>query len=252
MKRSIRFAGVLAVLLAGVNNATAQDLKIATEGAYPPFNYMDSNNKPQGFDVDIAMALCDKMQARCTIVAQDWDGIIPALLARKYDAVVASMIDTEERRKKISFTNHYYKTPLSVAVGKQSKLDDAQSTFKGLVVGAQSSSTQSIHAEDVYGKAGAEVKLYPTADAANADLAAGRLDVVIGDKFPLQEWLKKSGAACCRMLGDVDGTTANAAIAVRQDDDSLRLRLNKALDEIVADGTYQKIASRYFDFDIYN
>lgn len=251
MKRVIRFAGACALLLAGAGAAQAEVLKIATEGAYPPFNYVDSDNKLHGFDVDIANALCEHMQVQCTLVAQDWEGIIPALIAKKYDAVVASMIDTEERRKKISFTHHYYKTPLSVAVARDSDITDAQTHFKGKVVGAQSSSTQAIYAEDVYGKAGAEVKLYPTLDEANSDLASGRLDGVIADKFPLLEWLGKSGKDCCKMIGDVKGTTADASIAVRQDDNALRERLNKAIDEIVADGTYKKISSRYFPFDIY-
>ncbi len=252
MKRAIAVAGACALLLAGIGAARAETLKIATEGAYPPFNYVDSDNKLHGFDVDIANALCEQMKVECTLVAQDWEGIIPALMAKKYDAVVASMIDTQERRKKIAFTHHYYKTPLTVAVAKDSPISDAQTDFKDYTVGAQSSSTQAIYAEDVYGMAGANVKLYPTLDEANADLAAGRLDGVIADKFPLHEWLNKNGKACCKILGDVDGTKADAAIAVRKDDDALRERLNTALDEIVANGTYQKIASRYFEFDIYN
>jgi polar amino acid transport system substrate-binding protein len=252
MKRFIRFASVCAVFAASVGIAQADVLKIATEGAYPPFNYVDSDNKLHGFDVDIALALCERMQAQCTLVAQDWDGIIPALMAKKYDAVVASMIDTEERRKKISFTRHYYKTPLSVAVPSDSDISDAQTNFKGKTVGAQSSSTQSIYAEDVYGKAGANVKLYPTLDEANSDLASGRLDGVIADKFPLADWIDKAGKSCCKMLGDVNGTQADASIAVRKEDNALRERFNKALDEIVADGTYQKISSKYFAFDIYH
>ena len=252
MKRVIRFASVCAVFAASVGVAQADELKIATEGAYPPFNYVDSDNKLHGFDVDIALALCERMQAQCTLVAQDWDGIIPALMAKKYDAVVASMIDTEERRKKISFTHHYYKTPLSVAVPSDSDISDAQTNFKGKTVGAQSSSTQSIYAEDVYGKAGANVKLYPTLDEANSDLASGRLDGVIADKFPLADWIDKAGKSCCKMLGDVNGTQADASIAVRKEDNALRERFNKAIDEIVADGTYQKISSKYFAFDIYH
>ena len=251
MKPVLRFAGACALLFAGITSAQAETLKIATEGAYPPFNYVDSNNQLHGFDVDIAKALCEQMKVECSVVAQDWEGIIPALMAKKYDAVVASMIDTEERRKKIAFTNHYYKTPLSVAVAKDSEITDAQTKFKGYTVGAQASSTQAIYAEDVYGKAGADVKLYPTLDEANADLAAGRLDGVIADKFPLLEWLGKSGKDCCKILGDVEGTTASASIAVRKEDEKLRERLNTALDQIVANGTYQKIASQYFDFDIY-
>ncbi|RBJ78326.1 amino acid ABC transporter [Pseudomonas sp. MWU12-2534b] len=250
MNNVLRFAGACALVIAA-STAQAETLKIATEGAYPPFNYVDSNNQLHGFDVDIANALCKQMQVECQIVAQDWEGIIPALLAKKYDAVVASMIATDERKKKIAFSNHYYRTPLSVAVAKDSDITDAQTNFKGRTVGAQASSTQAIYAEDHYGPAGADVKFYPTLDEANSDLAAGRVDGVIADKFPLLAWAESAGKDCCKIIGDVNGTTADASIAVRKEDNALRERLNKALDEIVADGTYKKISSRYFAFDIY-
>ncbi|PUA46420.1 amino acid ABC transporter [Pseudomonas protegens] len=250
MNNVIRFASACALVFAA-SAAQAETLKIATEGAYPPFNYVDSNNQLHGFDVDIANALCKQMQVECQIVAQDWEGIIPALLAKKYDAVVASMIATDERKKKIAFSNHYYRTPLSVAVAKDSDITDAQTNFKGRTVGAQASSTQAIYAEDHYGPAGADVKFYPTLDEANSDLAAGRVDGVIADKFPLLAWAESAGKDCCKIIGDVNGTTADASIAVRKEDNALRERLNKALDAIVADGTYKQISSRYFAFDIY-
>ncbi|WP_350404618.1 transporter substrate-binding domain-containing protein [Pseudomonas sp. W17] len=250
MNNVLRFAGACALVI-GASTAQAETLKIATEGAYPPFNYVDSNNQLHGFDVDIANALCKQMQVECQIVAQDWEGIIPALLAKKYDAVVASMIATDERKKKIAFSNHYYRTPLSVAVAKDSDISDAQTNFKGRTVGAQASSTQAIYAEDHYGPAGADVKFYPTLDEANSDLAAGRVDGVIADKFPLLAWAESAGKDCCKIIGDVNGTTADASIAVRKEDNALRERLNKALDAIVADGTYKQISSRYFAFDIY-
>ncbi|KJZ56538.1 MULTISPECIES: transporter substrate-binding domain-containing protein [Pseudomonas fluorescens group] len=231
--------------------AHAETLRIASEGAYPPFNYVDSTNTLHGFDIDIANALCERMKVTCTFVTQDWEGMIPALLAKKYDAIVASMNVTEERKKKISFTNRYYRTPLSVAVANDSGIRDAQTDFKGLTVGAQSYSTQAIYAEERYGAAGATVKLYPSQDEAASDLAAGRLDGVIADKYPLLAWVESAGKDCCKILGDIDGTNTDAAIAVRQEDVALRERLNRALDEIVADGTYKKIASRYFAFDIY-
>jgi polar amino acid transport system substrate-binding protein len=250
MNNVLRFAGACALVIAA-STAQAETLKIATEGAYPPFNYVDSNNQLHGFDVDIANALCKQMKVECQIVAQDWEGIIPALLAKKYDAVVASMIATDERKKKIAFSNHYYRTPLSVAVPKDSDITDAQTNFKGRTVGAQASSTQAIYAEDHYGPAGADVKFYPTLDEANSDLAAGRVDGVIADKFPLLAWAESAGKDCCKIIGDVNGTTADASIAVRKEDNALRERLNKALDEIVANGTYKQISSRYFAFDIY-
>ncbi|AZC24195.1 transporter substrate-binding domain-containing protein [Pseudomonas sessilinigenes] len=250
MKNVVRFASAC-VMAVAASAAQAEVLKIATEGAYPPFNYVDSSNQLHGFDVDIANALCERLKVQCQIVAQDWEGIIPALMAKKYDAVVASMIATDERKKKIAFTNHYYRTPLSVAVPRDSDITDAQTDFKGRTVGAQSSSTQAIYAEDHYGPAGADVKFYPTLDEANSDLAAGRIDGVIADKFPLLAWAESAGKDCCKIIGDVNGTTADASIAVRKEDNALRERLNQALDEIVADGTYKKISSRYFAFDIY-
>ena len=103
MKNVIRLASACAMVIAGMSGAQAEVLRIATEGAYPPFNYVDSDNKLHGFEVDIANALCERMNVQCSIVAQDWEGIIPALMAKKYDAVVASMIATDERKQKIDF-----------------------------------------------------------------------------------------------------------------------------------------------------
>jgi polar amino acid transport system substrate-binding protein len=253
MYKTILAAGIC--ILSMTSLAAAQEKKeivIASEGAYPPFNVMDSNNKLQGFDIDIANALCEKMQVKCTIVAQDWDGMIPALLAKKFDAIVASMTITEERKKQIDFTDRYYRTPLSVAVAKDSPIKDTTpASMKGKTVGAQSSTTQSIYAEDVYGKAGADAKLYPTQDEANADLANGRLDASVADKFVLVEWLKNTGKDCCKMLGDIEGTTSEAGIAIRKEDKELKEKFNKAIKDIVADGTYKKIQAKYFEFDIY-
>ncbi|WP_375741027.1 ABC transporter substrate-binding protein [Pseudomonas boanensis] len=252
MKRLTRLAMATLALCGAVATAQAETVRIATEGAYPPFNYVDSNNQLHGFDVDIANALCAKMKVECELVAQDWDGIIPALLAKKYDAVVASMVITEERQKKVAFTDRYYRTKLAVAVAKGATVQDTRpESFKGLVVGAQSSTTQGMYAEDVFGAAGAEVKLYPSQDEANADLNNGRLDALVHDKFPLLDWLAQDGKDCCKLLGDIQETDDDVAIAVRQDDNVLRERLNKALAEIIADGTYKQIASRYFPFDIY-
>lgn len=253
MYKTILLASVAAALMAV--SAQAKDwkeIRIATEGAYPPFNYVSSDGSLQGLDVDIAKALCDAMEAKCEIVAQEWDGMIPGLQANKFDAVIASMSVTEERKKQVAFSNKYYSTPLAIAVPKDSPIKDLNpEAFDGKSIGAQGGTTQSIYAEDVLGKAGADVRLYPTADEANADLKNGRLDAVISDKFPISDWIKTDGADCCYLLGDVPDTRLDTGIAMRQGDDDLREQFNAAIQKIRDNGTYDTIIKKYFDFDIY-
>lgn len=233
-------------------SAQAETLTIATEGAYPPFSYVDSNNTLHGFDVDIANALCEKMKVECKVVAQDWDGIIPGLLAKKYDAIVASMVPTPERKQKVDFTNRYYTTTLAIAVPKDSDIKDVSAaSLKNKNLGAQSGATQAIYAEDNYVPEGANLKLYPTPDEANSDLLNHRLDAVIHDKFPLLTWLDNEGKDCCKLLGEIEGTKEPISIAIRKNSDELKERFNKAIDEIRADGTYAKIVQKYFKSDIY-
>ncbi|MBV2143233.1 ABC transporter substrate-binding protein [Falsochrobactrum sp. TDYN1] len=253
MLKSILFAGVASILAAFPAQAKEwKEIRIATEGAYPPFNFVAADGSLQGLDVDIAQALCKAMEAKCEIVANDWDGMIPGLQANKFDAVIASMSITEDRKKQVAFTDKYYSTPLSVVVPKDSPITSLDpSAFDGKTIGTQGSTTQSAYAEDVYGKAGAEVRLYPTADEANADLKNGRLDAVASDKFPISEWIKGDGADCCKLLGDIPGTQTDTAIALRQGDDDLREQFNAAIKKIREDGTYATIVEKYFDFDIY-
>jgi polar amino acid transport system substrate-binding protein len=260
--RLAKIIAATAIALAATTGMVAakdwKEIRIGTEGAYPPFNSIDPSGQLVGFDVDIGKALCDKMQAKCTFVAQDWDGIIPALLAGKYDAIVASMSITEERKKKVAFTNKYYDTPASFIAPKDTKITDfSPAGLKGKVLGTQSSTTHANFLEEVYGAAGAEVKLYATQDEANADLAAGRLDAVEADKIVLSEWLKKPDGACCELKLDVQKEPYRnyfgygVGIATRPEDKDLVEQLNKAIAEVVADGTYKTINDKYFPFSIY-
>ena len=247
-------ACLAALLLAGGPGAVraSEHLRIATEGAYPPFNGIAADGRLVGFDIDIANALCARMKVDCEIVAQDWDGLIPGLQAGKYDAVIASMTITGERKRQVAFTHKYYATPLAVAVPKDSGLEGTDAAaFAGSKVGVQASSVIFDFADRVYGKAGADIRAYPSYEEAMADLVNGRLDAVVSDKIFLAEWLKKEGTGCCRMAGDIAGTETQAGIAVRLGDTALRDRFEAALDAILADGTYKAIEVKYFDFDIY-
>ncbi|NVD39864.1 ABC transporter substrate-binding protein [Ensifer sp. HO-A22] len=255
MKKQIA-AIALAVMATASSAGAADKIKIGTEGAYPPFNFIDSAGKIGGFDVDIGLALCERMKAECEVVAQDWDGIIPGLLAKKYDLIIASMFITEDRKKQVAFTNPYYLAAMTHVAPKGAGITTfTNEALKGKVIGAQSGTTQADFIAATYPDA--EIKLYPTQDEANLDMVNGRLDLQVGDMLPLLDWVTKNddGKACCEIIGepitDKKFVGEGVGIAVRQDDNELREKLNKALDEIRADGTYKKINDKYFTVDVY-
>ncbi len=250
-KLSTFFAAVVAagLLVAGGPAKAADPLRIGTEGAYPPFNLVDANGELQGFDVDIAKALCAAMEVECTFVKQDWDGIIPALLAGKYDAIVASMSITEERRQAVDFTERYYTNKLRFIARKDMQLDISAAGLAGLDVGAQRATISGSFLEEHYPDA--NVRLYDTQENAYLDLAAGRLDAVLGDALVNYEWLNSEAGADFAFKGAPVFEGDLIAIALRKGNPDLVERFNAAIRQIRADGTYQEINARYFPFDIY-
>ena len=236
----------LAVLVLVSGNAVADKVRIGTEGAYPPFNMIDKNGKPAGFDVDIAKALCEKMSADCTFVTQDWDGIIPGLLARKYDAIVASMSITDERKKAVDFTDRYYSNSLRFIAKKGSGIDPNK--LKGKSIGAQRATIAANYAEEVKD---AKAKLYDTQENAYLDLSSGRIDLLVTDMLPGYDWLQSEQGKGFEFIGENIDIDDKIGIAVRKGDDKLRKSLNKAIAAIIADGTYAKINAKYFPFSIY-
>jgi len=245
--RTLIVAAVLGVFMAG--SAQAQEkLRIGTEGAYPPFNQIDPDGKVIGFDIDIAAALCNQMQVECEFVTQDWDGIIPGLMAKKYDAIVASMSITEERLKAVAFTDPYYSNKLQYVAPKGSKVDP--NNLKGKSVGAQRATISASYLEDNL-KDDVNIKLYDTQENAYLDLESGRTDVVLADMLVTYEWLQKGAGEKFAFIGEPVNIDDSIGIAVRKGDEELLKRLNEALAAIVADGTYAKINAKYFPFSIY-
>jgi polar amino acid transport system substrate-binding protein len=257
MMRLMKIAAAAVLAIATVGAAEAKDwtkVLIGTEGAYPPFNNLTSDGQLVGFDIDIAKALCTEMKVECEFVVQDWDGMIPALQAGKFDAVIASMSITEERLQKVDFTNKYYNTPPAIAVPKDSDIAAAtKEALAGKLLGAQSSTTHSNYAEAKLGDA--ELKLYPTPDEYKLDVASGRIDAVIDDVVVLSEWLATEDGACCKLLGTLTPDPVingeGAGIAIRKNEPELKEMFNKAIEAIRANGTYEQIQSKYFDFDVY-
>jgi lysine-arginine-ornithine-binding protein len=239
-----------AATLAFASGASAADkLRIGTEGAYPPFNVIDASGQAVGFDLDIAHALCAKMKTECEVVTSDWDGIIPALNAKKFDFVVASMSITEERQQAVDFTNPYYTNKLQFVAPKSTDFKTDKAALKGKVIGAQRATIAGTWLED--NMAGdVDVKLYDTQENAYLDLASGRVDGVLADTFVQYEWLKSNAGKDFEFKGDPVFDNDKIGIAVRKGD-ALRERLNTALQAIVDDGTYKKINDKYFPFSIY-
>ena len=240
----------LALIAGGSGAALADSVRIATEGAYPPFNLKSASGELEGFDVDIAKALCAKMNAKCDIVAQDWDGIIPGLLAKKYDAIIASMSITDERKQKVAFTSPYYSNYLRFMAAKGSGLTATQEGLKGKNLGAQRATIAAQHLEDNFRKS-ASVKVYDTQEAAYLDLKSGRIDALLSDIYPAYDWMQQADNTGFEFIGDSIDINDKIGIALRKDDKSLAGKFDKALKEIRADGTYQKINAKYFPFDIF-
>lgn len=239
----------------GASQAQELTLRIGTEGAYPPFNNLTSDGKLEGFDIDIANALCEEMKAKCEFVTQDWDGIIPALLAGKFDAIIASMSITEERKQKVDFTKKYYNTPSAVAGPKDSDITEiSKEGLAGKVLGAATSTTHYNYATQYY--TDTEVKGYPTSQEFLLDLANGRLDAVEDDISVLEEWLKTPDGACCKLLGQPSPQPTEifgegAGIAVRKGETELAEKFNAAIAAIRANGKYKEINDKYFSYDVY-
>mgnify|MGYP001327155819 CR=1 FL=1 len=242
----------------GAGTALAKDwkkLRIATEGAYPPFNEVGPDGKLKGFDIDIANALCAELKVECEITTHDWDGMIPALIARKFDAIVASMSITEERKKKVDFTDKYYQTPARYVAKKGSSIEISAQGLKGKRIGVQRETIHDRYATDNYGNV-AQIVRYGTQDEANLDLSAGRVDLLLADSIALKTGFLDTAAGkdfafVGPELRDPKWFGEGAGIAVRKEDDDLKRMLNQAIAAIRKNGTYDRIAGKYFDFDVY-
>ena len=256
ISRRLAMAASAAVfaLMAGSAMADGEKIVIGTEGAYPPFNVLEADGSLTGFDIDIAKALCVEMKAECTFVTQDWDGIIPALIAKKFDAIIASMSITPERLEQVDFSEKYYNTPPAIVVPKDSTITEAtEAALAGKTLGAQSSTTHSNYAEAHMKES--ELKLYPTSDEYKLDVANGRVDAVIDDVVVLSEWLKTADGACCKLLGTLPVDPAingvGAGIALRKGETELKGKFDAAIKAIRANGKYKEINDKYFAFDVY-
>lgn len=249
----------LACLAAG--NVAAQEqqpdwsvVRVAIEGSYPPFSERDGSGF-KGFDVDIAKALCVKMHASCELVQRDWDQMQPALLDKQVDAVVASMSITVERKQKLDFTNRYYHTPAHFVGRAGEEIEDWNAWLPGKRLGVQRATVQERFVK-VRFEGTNPIQLFRTQAEGLKALASGQIDLYLGDAMSLSSGFlgRKEGRGYAFVgpsYNDARWFGEGIGIAIRKEDQGLRWKLNRALDDIRADGTYDKLSKQYFGFNIY-
>jgi arginine/ornithine transport system substrate-binding protein len=258
-----RFTTLLSALLATAaatllpNAAWAQapdwaKVRVGVEGNYPPFSKLGTDGKLSGFDIDIALAVCERIKAECTLVQQEWDGMVPALAARKFDMIVASMTITDERRKAVDFSDPYYDVPSRFVAKAGAFKDHTAADFKGRKIIVLRNSPRAKYLAERYRDS--EVLLVNKETDIYLELVAGRGDVGFGSSVVSSEaFLKKPEGKGFAQVGTtvrLEGGAGGVGIAFRKGEDALREKVNAALKAIKSDGTYKRLADRYFDFDI--
>lgn len=238
-----------------VSSPAMAEVRLGIDSApYPPFYEVGPDGKAVGWEIEIGEAVCAAMNEECEWVGVAWDGIIPALMAKKIDAIFGSMSITEERMKSIAFSDKYYNTPAAIVAAKSSSVDGTPESIKDLIIGVQVSTTHQNYVEANYQDMASSVKTYQNFDEHNQDLLSGRVDAVVGDSLAFGDFLASPGGADFEIkaaLSDVAIFGLGVGAGVRKEDTELLEKFNAAIKQIREDGTYDEISSKYFDFDIY-
>jgi ABC-type amino acid transport substrate-binding protein len=226
-------------------------ISVATEAAYPPFNYLDRKGQPAGFEMELAQEACQRMKAECEYTAVKWDDLVPGLLDKKFDIIMSSLEVNSERRKRLGMSRRYYLSPGAFAAAKGQPFDGPPSLLRNKRIGVQKETTHADWVDKSFRRS-AQIKRYATlADALKA-LVADEVDAVFGDKVQLWLWTQKPEGKCCELVGqDIKDTQTlgiGVAAGLRREDIKLREALNKAFAEMMSDGTYKKLNEKYFPF----
>ena len=245
--------GVACVLLAGMSAAQAQPIRFAVAAEpYPPYTEKQANGEWKGFEVDLIHKLCTQMKAECEIKEVAWDGIIPSLLAKKIDVIFSSMSVTAEREKQIAFSKAYYDSAIAVVGPKGTTVSKYPDDLKGKVIGVQNSTVSASYLKAYYEKI-ADVKYYDTQDSANADLIAGRIDLMMADGTAMTEFVKTPDAQNLAFLSTVPydpifGKGVGAGL--RKDDTELKAKLDQAIETLLASKDYDELSQQYFGINV--
>lgn len=259
MKRLVAaFAAVcaLAAVSFGPSMARADDLEkiksagsmsIAMTGQYPPFNFVNDQNQVVGFDASIGQEIARRLGVEGKIVTTAWDGIIAGLLAGKYDTIVGSMTITPEREKAVDFVGPYYHAGRGVFVTEASPVKTL-AELKGKTIGVTLGET---HEKWARGQGDWEIRTYKGLPELLLELNTGRVDAIVVDNIPVKVAIKESGAKVRQLdTPDIEGGSVAIGIAIRKDNPELKAAMQKALDDMLADGTYEKISKEWIGSDI--
>lgn len=246
----------LAIAAVGFSAGTAMaEIRLGLDSApYPPFYEADTSGNFVGWEVEIGDALCAAMNEECEWVGIAWDGIIPALMANKIDAIVGSMSITEERLKNINFSEKYYNTPASVIALKSMDIDGTPESMAGKIIGVQVSTTHQNYVQNYFEETADSVKTYQDFNEHNQDLLAGRVDVVVADSLAMSDFLNSPEGEDFEIKANLSDDAIfgpGVGVGIRKEDTELMANFNAAIEQIRGDGTYDAISAKYFDFDIY-
>ncbi len=258
MKKFLSAAILGAAALAPVAQAKTFDkITFGVDATYPPFESLSPSGAFQGFDIDLGNAICQDLKVKCVFVSQGFDGIIPALAARKFDAILSSMTVTPDREKQIDFSSEMYNEPTSLISKKGDGLKPTAASLKGKTIGVESGTIQETYAKTYWQPNGVTVVSYPGQDQVYADLLSGRLDASLQDSVEADYgFLKTPKGADYHLAGNVtydpkDVLGSYIAIGIRKDEPELKAKIDKAIATILHNGVYKKIEAKYFNFNVY-
>lgn len=239
-------AGTLAL---GAMPAQATDtIRFGTEATYPPFEFIDENNKLAGFDIELAKAVCKEIKAECPFSNQPFDSLIPSLRFRRFDAIIAGMDITPARQEQVDFSIPYFENSASF-IAPKAKNFHSYDDLKGKAIGVQNGSTFQTYMVDKFEQHGVSVRPYESVQNAFLDMGNGRVDAVFSDTAVANDWLKERGEGKYTHVGeavkDAEYFGVGYGIAVRKGD-ALKGKIDGALNTLKADGTWQKIHDKYF------
>ncbi|WP_027795028.1 ABC transporter substrate-binding protein [Paraburkholderia acidipaludis] len=244
----------VALLAVSAGAAHAKDwttVRFGVDASYAPFESKAPDGKLVGFDIDLGNEICKRLNAKCVWVEQDFDGMIPALKAKKFDGVLSSMTITPQREEQIAFSAKLFNTPTRLVAKKGTNLLPTADSLKGKSVGVEQGTIQETYAKENWAPKGVNVVPYQNQDQVYADLISGRLDAALQDEVQADLGFLKTPRGAGFQFAGKEIPTGAAAIGLRKEDADLKTKIDKAIADMIKDGTYKKIEAKYFDFDVY-